>query len=224
MLADITERLNLEGRLSSATHQNLGFQRLVADIATRFATVKPDAVDATIAEALREIAEALELDRAILWRHTTGKRPVSPLTTGWPTLSRRRPRRILRRRFRGCSRGWSPAKRFASREPRRFPIRWIVRHCDGRALDRRPCFPLHETATAPRVRSHSARRRGNRNGCRRFVERLRLVAGVISQALARKSSQDALDRALAELQQHPVAYRRGHRTAPRDQSARRALD
>ena len=34
-----------------------------------------------------------------------------------------------------------------------------------------------------------------------IVERLRLVTGVISQALARKSSQDALDRALAELQQ-----------------------
>ena len=72
-IADINERLNLEGRLSSATQQNLGFQRLVADIAARFATVKPDAVDATIAETLREVAEALDLDRAILWRYTTGE-------------------------------------------------------------------------------------------------------------------------------------------------------
>ncbi len=42
-IVDITERLNLEARLAAATNAHLGFQRLFADVAVRFGAVDPDA-------------------------------------------------------------------------------------------------------------------------------------------------------------------------------------
>ena len=44
------------------------FQQHVTDLATRLATVRPDALDAAIVDGLHEIADALRLDAALLWQ------------------------------------------------------------------------------------------------------------------------------------------------------------
>src|SRR5262249_46374946 len=72
-IVDPTERLNLEARLAAATHEHLGFQRLVSDLAARFAGVTSEALDELIVTSLRQIGEALQLDRAVLWRWRIGE-------------------------------------------------------------------------------------------------------------------------------------------------------
>jgi PAS domain S-box-containing protein len=92
-LTDVTERTNLEARLAAATHAHLGFQRLVFEIAARFVRIGPERVDETITDSLREIGEALQMDRAIIRRirrgesaaavthhwHRRGSSPLPPL-------------------------------------------------------------------------------------------------------------------------------------------------
>ncbi len=77
-LVDITERLNLEARLATATNAHLEFQRLVADVAEKFGGIEPDGVDTAVVDSLHQIAEALQLDWAILWRRHTGDTTAVP--------------------------------------------------------------------------------------------------------------------------------------------------
>src|SRR5262245_353091 len=77
-LIDITERLNLEARLAAATNANLGFQRLVADVAAGFVSIDQEKVDGAIVDTLRQIGEALQLDRATLWQRGRGDSLASP--------------------------------------------------------------------------------------------------------------------------------------------------
>ena len=77
-LTDVTERLNLEARLAAVTNEQLGFQRLISDIAAEFATVEPPALDSLIVSSLQQIGEVLQLDRAILWRWRTGDAATVP--------------------------------------------------------------------------------------------------------------------------------------------------
>jgi hypothetical protein len=69
---DVSDKLDLEARLAAASHAHLGFQRLVTDVAIRFATIDSEAVDDTIADGLQQIGEALHLDTAALWRWRVG--------------------------------------------------------------------------------------------------------------------------------------------------------
>ena len=200
-IVDVTERLSLEWQLSSATHQHLGFQQLIADIAARFATVKPADVDEAIAKNLREVTEALDLDRGILWRHNTGE-TVGVATHYWISANQPSP---------------PPPYEVAS-------IPWVFsRLTAGQACwftkpDELPDPVDRETFLRQGPRSAAVfPLAGNSDDVLRslsfgsmtreqewvpaIVERLRLVAGVISQALARKTSQAALDRALDELQE-----------------------
>jgi len=72
-MVDVSERLNLEARLSAASHEQLGFQRLVADIAARLVSAAPADVDAAIVDSLRSIGEALNVDRVIVWQQSQGE-------------------------------------------------------------------------------------------------------------------------------------------------------
>jgi len=81
-IVDITERLNLEARLAAAMNERLGFQRFVADIAARFVSVEPDALDDAIVTSLGEIGEALQLDLAVLWRKSRDDATLVP-THSW---------------------------------------------------------------------------------------------------------------------------------------------
>jgi PAS domain S-box-containing protein len=72
-IADLTDLLNMKARLMAATQSHLGFQRLVTDIALQFAAVDSSAMDDLIVASLRQLTEALHLDHAILWRKAVGE-------------------------------------------------------------------------------------------------------------------------------------------------------
>jgi PAS domain S-box-containing protein len=200
-LVDISHRLDLEARLLATSNEQLGFQRLVADIASRLAQVESDEVDAAIGESLREVADALHLDRAIVWQVGRGESaalashywvaaphtsPPEPCLTGdlpwvfsnieageacWYSRAEEVPDPVDR----------ETVLRLGPRAQVVFPLRL---HADGHRLLGALEFSLmsDEREWVPSIR-----------------ERLRLVAGVISQALARKRSQSALDEALQEI-------------------------
>src|SRR5207344_761085 len=63
-----------------------GFERLVAEMAGRFAGIDPNRVDDAIVDILQRIVETLKLDRGIVWRRTRGEINVLP-THCWVRLS-----------------------------------------------------------------------------------------------------------------------------------------
>ncbi len=198
-IVDLTERLNLESKLSPVGSENVDVQRLVADIAARLAAVSPNAVDDAIVTSLAEMIDALQLDVAMLCRYG------AEAAWGAPTHYRVAPGFIA-----------PPAPHVASSMP------WMLakleaghafwfRSVDDLAdpVDRQTCrqqglrasavFPLarneHEELQTLSLSSMSREQEWTPP----IVERLRLVSGIISQALARKRGQAALDRALDEL-------------------------
>ena len=66
-LTDVTERVMLEARQAAAAAAQLHVQRVIADLSARLVTVDDGALDETIVDGLRQLAEALALDQAILW-------------------------------------------------------------------------------------------------------------------------------------------------------------
>ncbi len=83
-IADLTDLVDMRARLTAATDAHLGFQRLVADIALRFAGAEGTALDDLIRKSLRQIGETLRMDRAVLWRRNAGE-PVAVATHYWTT-------------------------------------------------------------------------------------------------------------------------------------------
>ena len=66
-LTDVTERVMQEARQAAAAAAQLHVQQVIADLAARLVTVDDIALDETIVDGLRQVAEALKLDQAILW-------------------------------------------------------------------------------------------------------------------------------------------------------------
>ncbi len=201
-IVDSAERLNLEARLAAATHANLGFQRLIADVATRFGAVSPDGVDDAIDDSLRQIGEAMQLDWTALWRWPSGE---THATTPQPQR-------------------WVRPSPPSAPEP--FPMAKIpfvasrleaAECCAFTTLDDLPepdrdTFRQHGLRTAVVVPLAASRdddvvcalALGSLTREQKWtpatIERLRLIAGVISQALARRARpQRAALKALDEI-------------------------
>ncbi len=199
---DVSERLDLEARLSAATHEHLGFQRLLADIAARFAGVEPDAVDGLIVDSLRQIVEALQLDRAILWRREAGDALAFPLCY-WgrpPNPTPPPPFRVAAIPFVMSKLEAGEAVWFTRVEDLPDPV-------DRESFRNGPrsgaMIPVSLTRAQTGEVSALAFSSVNTEHAwvPAIIERLRLVAGVIGQALARKAGDAALQKALGEIQQ-----------------------
>jgi transcriptional regulator with GAF, ATPase, and Fis domain len=67
-VTNAAERLRFEARLAAVTGDQLTIQRMIADLVARLATIPTEAIDGAVVDGLRQIGEALQLDRAILWR------------------------------------------------------------------------------------------------------------------------------------------------------------
>jgi len=61
--------LDPESRPGPATSQRFVFQRLVADLAARFAVTQAEEIDRAVSDSLREIGEVLALDCIVLWEY-----------------------------------------------------------------------------------------------------------------------------------------------------------
>jgi PAS domain S-box-containing protein len=200
-MVDISERLDLEARLLATSNDQLGFQRLIADIASRLVQVSPEDVDTAINESLREVGEALQVDSVIVWQVGRGE-SAAVASHCWiapPHASPPEP-------YLTADLPWV----FSNIES--GEACWFTRIDDvPDAVDRETLrrqgsvskivFPLtlhgdgHRMLGALAISSMSQ----EREWVPSIRERLRLVAGVISQALARKGSQTALDEALQEI-------------------------
>jgi formate hydrogenlyase transcriptional activator len=86
-IVDLTERRNLETRLAAAIDENVGIQRLMADLVCRRAAADPKGVDDMIRASLRKIAESLNLDVAIVWQASTSETILVPTHYWMPSLS-----------------------------------------------------------------------------------------------------------------------------------------
>jgi PAS domain S-box-containing protein len=199
-LIDISGRLDLEARLQATSNEQLGFQRLIADIASRLVLVAPNDVDSVLNDSLREVGEALQMDRAVVWQAGRGAAEATA-THYWVASHASAPEPCLT-----ADLPWVFSNVEAG-EPCWFTrVAEIPDPIDGETLRRQGLaslivFPL--TLHANGHRGLGALEFATTTQEREWVpavrERLRLVAGVISQSLARKGSQAALDEALQEI-------------------------
>jgi formate hydrogenlyase transcriptional activator len=193
LVLDVSETLDPEGRLAASSREHVAFQRLVTDLAIRFATVDSEAVDDAIVGAIKQIGEALRLDVAALWCWQPGDGHASPRYGG-------------------------PLDHVAPFPLASIPI--VAAH-----LKNGECWHFSTLDDLPEPDRDAFRRQGLRSGAvvplttpesgelelsavylgsrasraafpPAVVELLRLIAGVMSQALARRASHGALQRAL----------------------------
>ena len=64
---DITERLRAEEAARNAARERLSFESLISEISARFVNLPPESLDGAIEDALHQIVDALDLDRAVVW-------------------------------------------------------------------------------------------------------------------------------------------------------------
>jgi formate hydrogenlyase transcriptional activator len=201
-IVDSTERLDLEARLAAATNSHLGFQRLIADVADRFGTADPDGIDDAVVDGLREIGEALQLDCAVLWRFRSGEAITSPPLPQWVRSSCRAPEPfamtsipfVVARLAAGQS--WC----FATVDELPDPDREAFRR---RGFQSGVVVPLPSLGDGePVLRAFAV---GSMTRTQEWtpaiLEHLRLIAGVLNPAFARRANYKALQKALAEVNQ-----------------------
>ena len=198
-IADITQRVRLESQMPPATDEHLPFQRLIADIATGFANIKPAAVDGTIVTSLGQLGEALRFDRVILWRYKKGEANAVP-THYWI----------------------APGHNSPPRPHLMASLPWVF----SNLMAGKPCWFTTLDQVPDPVDRETFRLKGSRSGAvlplpgyeddvvlalvfssmtqeqqwtPALIERLRLVASIVGQALAHKASLNARDQELDEL-------------------------
>ncbi len=183
-----------------ASDENTALERLVADMVGRFAGIEPDQIDERIVDSLRQIIEALRLDRGIVWRRTRGEPLVVP-THCWVRTSLPSPPKDLR----VSDAPWIFSKLDAG-EPICFgALTEVPGERDRQLLQQHGLqsaliFPLAtggglDTQSALAVSSLTE----ERDWQPAILERLRLAAAIIGQALANRDAHGALRDALDEV-------------------------
>jgi formate hydrogenlyase transcriptional activator len=195
--------LDPDARPGSTASRRFIFQRLVADLVTRFAVAQADALDRTVTDSLADIGEALELDCLLLWRHDPAEAALAvthhyvsgnPSAAGdsWPAASIP----LMAARLESGQAMWFTR------------IEELVDRIDRETFRRRGLRSAAIVPLAAAGRTDSVRRSLLCGSTRRHaewpsavVQQLRLVAGIFSQALLRKAGDTELQQALSELKE-----------------------
>jgi formate hydrogenlyase transcriptional activator len=193
------ESLELEARLAASQEEPL-FERLVADMASRFAGIDPNRVDDVIVDSLRGIVDTLGLDRAIVWRRKRGEMTVIP-THCWVRVSTPAAPDQLRASdfpwvFSTLDEGHSLS--FCNRGE--IPSRPDSANFERCGLQSAAIFPLpssHDSEGQYALAASSITE--PRDWSQGILERLRLAAAIIGQALANRDANGALREALDEV-------------------------
>ena len=200
-VVDITERLNLEARLAAATNAHLGFQRLVADVAVRLGAVDPDSVDDVVVDCLRQIGEVLQFDGVALWRWKAGDAVAIP-THHWVQASSPSPRDavplspipfVIARLKEGEGSCFATVDELPDAAAREMFRRHGLR--SGAVIPLEPQGKADDVPCALSVGSMTREQQWPPA----IIQRLRLVAGVMSQAFARRTSHTSLLKAHDEI-------------------------
>jgi transcriptional regulator with GAF, ATPase, and Fis domain len=182
---------------TGAAAGQLNVERLIADLASGFVSIEPEVIDDTVADGLRQVAEALGFDQAVLWQKTADATKAT------------------------ASHCWIDAPEPSTPELPTASIPFIESKVKtGVAIS------FTRLDDLPDIEREAFRRQGLRSaaivpvplkssgvwGALAFgstntevvwtpalIEQLRLVAGVFGQALARKTSLEELKCALDEL-------------------------
>lgn len=199
---DITGRCRLETPPVATASGLLNVERLLADLAARFVSIEPDVIDDTVADGLRKIAEALQLDWAMLWEN--GADNADAVTShGWMKYPQPSPPEPLELRSLPCIVSKLEAGEAAS----------FTRIDEVPDPDARAAFLRHRLQSAAIVPVASGGgiagvsgvlafgSRTEHGWTPRIIDQLHLVSSIFGQALARKASQRVLQRALDELHQ-----------------------
>ncbi len=184
---------------AAATNAQLRFQRLIADLAARLSTIAPQSVDGAIMDMMRQTGEALQLECAVLWQRDPGDGKAVP-AHAWVQAS--------------CT--WLPepvslvtipsvVANLEAGEPCCFASvndlperdREAFRRCGLRSGAVVPVPATGEEGVLRALAFASTTREQIWTAA--VVEQLRLVAGVVGQALARQASHVALQKANDEI-------------------------
>jgi PAS domain S-box-containing protein len=197
-IAQISESAVAGERLADDACAAARFEQLVTDLAARCIVAGAGRVDDTIVDSLRQMAEALDVDRMSWWRVSDQGTDAS-LVHSW-----------TRPEYRVMQRGESAAaqapwilSRLQEGEPVQFTDPDGLPHATDRETLRRSgtksgaAVPFRIDGTLRGVLGFDAMRR--RNWEPQVLDRLRLVAAVFGQALMCKESEQRLHAALREV-------------------------
>ncbi|MBP1777953.1 MAG: hypothetical protein H6Q86_3964 [candidate division NC10 bacterium] len=167
---------------------NLEFETLLADLSARFINLPPDGVDRAIEDALRRMCEPLGIDRAILWQWSgTGADVIVP-THAYCTQEALRPSGPMREEDYPWARQQVLAGRmFAISSLQEYPVEAAVDRetCRRLGIKAGICLPL-SVGGEPIGALGLTTLRTERDWPDALVKRLRLVAQILTNALARR--------------------------------------
>ena len=194
--SDLSERLTLEAALA-ATSAQLSFHRLLAGVAARFGAIAPEAVDDAIVDSFRQSGEALQLDSIVLWRQPAGEATAVPAHY-WVRSTVRVPEPVpvvsMPSAITGLAAGDTRCVGTLHDIPEND--REFFHRCGLRSAAVVPVPMSDDTALATLVCGSTT---SEQTWAPAILEPLRLFAGVLSQAFARKASNAALQKALGEI-------------------------
>ena len=203
-IVDMTERLDLEARLAEATHEQQGFQRLAADMAVRCGTIDLDGVDDAIVDGLRQVGEALQLDCVMLWRWGADETNTRPLQWVQDSCSAPEPLSMASIPFVAARLKAGDFCCFTTVEDLPDSDRDAFRRRGFRSGAVMRLAPAGDREPVPTLVLGSMTR--HHEWAPIIVEWLRLIASVMSQALARRAAHNRLKQELDEIRrlQHRV--------------------
>ena len=197
-IVDVTERRRHQAELRKTLDERIGFESLVGEVAAQFVNLPPEAVDRTIEEALERLVRALNFDRSALFQvvEATGEfihthqwtRPGWPLPQPRISASEQFPWHLSRIRegelvsFTNVADVPDPVDREGLRRLGTMSgvtVPLVIRGRPWGAV-------TFATLEAPRTWTPEV------------IGRLRVVAVIFANVLARKQGDEALRRAMAE--------------------------
>ena len=183
---------------AEAIQRAVRFERLVADLAARFVSVPPAQVDAVIVDSQRQIVEALDIDRCVLWQFEEGGDLVYTHVWFRPEFPPAPPVVSARDLF-----PWFFARILAGEAVWFDSIDEVPEPFDRENMrfdtKSNATFPMEVNGRVVGALSFASLRK-ELAWTEPVLDRLRLLAAVFAQVLARRESEGRLERALEEVQ------------------------
>ena len=196
-MSTIVETMHSGGSLE----QRLEFATLVSDLSSRFINLRPGEVDREIEDALRRVCEPLGIDLAVLWQWSDSAPEVATATHVYSREALSAPGPLRQEQF-----PWYAQEMLAGRV---VAVSSLEALSPQAAIDRENCrlIGVKSTLTLPLVVGGAApigslglnTLREERDWPDALVQRLQLVAQVITNALARERYERKLLQSEARL-------------------------
>jgi transcriptional regulator with GAF, ATPase, and Fis domain len=202
LVAEIVGSALARKQADLALRRGLAFERLVADLSARFVDLPPDVVDGNIERVLEDVAQFLGVDRATVLQRTRAEgsfvRTHQWVREGFPRIGEAETEETY---------PWLIETVIRRREPVVFGRRSELPATAERDRARLERYGIHSAVTMPLAVGGTvlgalgfASHHEGRSWSPELLERLRLVAEVVANALARQNADRELRAALAENQ------------------------